>query len=259
MEPLDFIIGIALLIASSVFGSAGLLLIKDASEKTTVRERRERWLYGFVCLAVVSTVLNVIVYGMLALTVIAPFAGLNIVVTLLLASTGILCTKQELLREEWLATAIIMAGLGASSAFGPDDSTEVSAEGRVRRHGAAALAAIAPDLDLQEELELRMSDPTFFIVAAVSLCTVAAWLALSLVPSLDRCRPAAGSLLATALSAYSAAVCGALGTVFLKIVSEALRANAQGASLAIWATVPMVVATVGLVACARPESRALRI
>ena len=252
MEPLDFIIGIALLIASSVFGSAGLLLIKDASEKTTVRERRERWLYGFVCLAVVSTVLNVIVYGMLALTVIAPFAGLNIVVTLLLASTGILCTKQELLREEWLATAIIMAGLGASSAFGPDDSTEVSAEGRVRRHdaGAATLAAVAPDLDLQEELELRMSDPTFFIVAAVSLCTVAAWLALSLVPSLDRCRPAAGSLLATALSAYSAAVCGALGTVFLKIVSEALRANAQGASLAIWATVPMVVATVGLVACA---------
>ena len=90
MEPLDFIVGIALLIASSVFGSAGLLLIKDASEKTTVRERRERWLYGFMCLAVVSTVLNVIVYGMLALTVIAPFAGLNIVVTLLLASTGIL-------------------------------------------------------------------------------------------------------------------------------------------------------------------------
>ena len=194
MEPLDFIVGIALLIASSVFGSAGLLLIKDASEKTTVRERRERWLYGFVCLAVVSTVLNVIVYGMLALTVIAPFAGLNIVVTLLLASTGLLCTKQELLREEWLATAIIMAGLGASSAFGPDDSTEVSAEGRVRRHGATTLAAVAPDLDLQEELELRMSDPTFFIVAAVSLCTVAAWLALSLVPSLDRCRPAAGIL-----------------------------------------------------------------
>ena len=58
-----------------------------------------------------------------------------------------------------------------------------------------------------------MSDPTFFIVAAVSLCTVAAWLALSLVPSLDRCRPAAGSLLATALG-YSAAVCGASAPSF---------------------------------------------
>ena len=92
-----------------------------------------------------------------------------------------------------------------------------------------------------------MSDPTFFIVAAV--CSAPSpWLALSLVPSLDRCRPAAGSLLATALSLLGRRLRRPRHRLSQNSL-EALRANANGASLAIWATVSMV-ATVGLVACA---------
>ena len=69
------------------------------------------------------------------------------------------------------AAAAVAGRRPADGAFGV-----VHLHDRLRR----ALAAVAPDLDLQEELELRMSDPTFFIVAAVSLCTVAAWLGLRL-------------------------------------------------------------------------------
>ena len=233
----DYTTGILLICLGNLCAATGLTLMKSS----TVHEGekpfflRWRWLAGFSFLGVLTTVVDVYVLGFLPLSVVAPFAGLTIVFTLAIASTGLLNEPEPLRHTDVIGIGFIIVGEVVVSVFGPHSS-----------HGLTSAEIMA---DAQK--------PVFAAFAAASMATVLTWVALGMLPAArERCLRAAAeaggaaSLLATALSAYSAAVCGALGTVFLKIVSEALRANAQGASLAIWATVPMVVATVGLVACA---------
>ena len=49
---------------------------------------QRRWLIGFCFLGILTTVVDVYVLGILPLSLVAPFAGLTIVFTLLIASSG---------------------------------------------------------------------------------------------------------------------------------------------------------------------------
>ena len=76
--------------------SAGLLLMKSAGDESDIPIYRNRkWLAGFFLLGIVATIVEVSVLAVLPLSLVAPFAGLTIVFSLILASTGLLYTPGE--------------------------------------------------------------------------------------------------------------------------------------------------------------------
>ena len=175
--------------------------------------------------------------GFLPLSVVAPFAGLTNVFTLAIASTGLLNEPEPLRHTDVIGIGFIIVGEVVVSVFGPHSS-----------HGLTSAEIMA---DAQK--------PVFAAFAAASMATVLTWVALGMMPvARERCLRAAAeaggaaSLLATALSAYSAAVCGALSQLFVKVV--AVTANAAGGDFtgagSPWRQLPPYLALVGLVVTA---------
>lgn len=72
---------------------------------------------GVLFLAVIATCLDLWAYSLLPMSVIATFAGLNIVLTLSLASTGLLCSAEKLGFVEILAAFIILVGVYDKQGF----------------------------------------------------------------------------------------------------------------------------------------------
>ena len=137
-----------------------------------------------------------------------------------------------------IGIGFIIVGEVVVSVFGPHSS-----------HGLTSAEIMA---DAQK--------PVFAAFAAASMATVLTWVALGMLPAArERCLRAAAeaggaaSLLATALSAYSAAVCGALSQLFVK-VGVAVTANAAGGDFtgagSPWRQLPPYLALVGLVVTA---------
>ena len=71
-------IGLAIMPLGCLSCAAGLLLMKSATDMhpTLPPWRSPRWLLGFLLLGVLATVVDVIVLGMLPLSVVAPFADM---------------------------------------------------------------------------------------------------------------------------------------------------------------------------------------
>ena len=235
----DYTTGILLICLGNLCAATGLTLMKSS----TVHEGekpfflRWRWLAGFSFLGVLTTVVDVYVLGFLPLSVVAPFAGLTIVFTLAIASTGLLNEPEPLRHTDVIGIGFIIVGEVVVSVFGPHSS-----------HGLTSAEIMA---DAQK--------PVFAAFAAASMATVLTWVALGMLPAArERCLRAAAeaggaaSLLATALSAYSAAVCGALSQLFVKVV--AVTANAAGGDFtgagSPWRQLPPYLALVGLVVTA---------
>ena len=65
--------------------------------------------------------------------------------------------------------------------------------------------------------------PFFAAFASTTLLTVGWWVAVLVLPCCRRCHPGVDSPVATALSAWSAAVCGALSQLFVKVVAVTLH------------------------------------
>ena len=235
----DYTTGILLICLGNLCAATGLTLMKSS----TVHEGekpfflRWRWLAGFSFLGVLTTVVDVYVLGFLPLSVVAPFAGLTIVFTLAIASTGLLNEPEPLRHTDVIGIGFIIVGEVVVSVFGPHSS-----------HGLTSAEIMA---DAQK--------PVFAAFAAASMATVLTWVALGMLPAArERCLRAAAeaggaaSLLATAPSAYSAAVCGALSQLFVKVV--AVTANAAGGDFtgagSPWRQLPPYLALVGLVVTA---------
>ena len=117
----NLLLGIGIMVVSCVCAASGLLLIKSSGVVEAERTffRRPRWLIGFTLLAGVASALDMIVYNLLPLSLVAPFAGFTLILTLFLASTGLLCAAEALSRAEVGAAMIVAAGVGTTSFFGP--------------------------------------------------------------------------------------------------------------------------------------------
>ena len=123
--PLDRTSGMLLIPIGCLCSAAGLLLMKSAGDERPDLPpwKNLKWLFGFFLLGVMATVVEVVVLGVLPLSVVAPFAGLTIVFSLLLASSGLLtATKETLTRADLAAIALVLLGVTLVSAFGPHDS-----------------------------------------------------------------------------------------------------------------------------------------
>merc|ERR1740117_425618 len=174
---------------------------------------RWRWLVGFSFLGILTTVIDVYFLGILPLSVVAPFAGLTIVFALLITGTGCLADAEPVSWNDLAGVALIILGVTLVSVFGPASS-----------HGVT-----------EQEIMNDFQKPGFGLFAGTSLLTVTLWvIALALPDARARCSrmitaalpPQAeriSALVATALSAYSAAVCGALCQLFVKVVAVTLH------------------------------------
>ena len=226
--------GLAIMVFSCISSAAGLLLLKASAEREADRPwyRRYRWMAGFGGVAVLATLLNIGAYALLPMAVIAPFAGLTIVVTLLLASTGLLVDTEEMSAQEVLAAVVILLGVGLASVCGgggvpPSDNPDV-------------LAA-------SNYLSSRYADPlvilllVFFITLPIVFCLACRGQRLDTAKPVDLFGVVHfdRALASTALSSVAAAGTGALSNTALKVTVEyvhlLVNAIAAGNADGIWA------------------------
>ena len=160
--------------------------------------RNRKWLAGFFLLGIVATIVEVSVLAVLPLSLVAPFAGLTIVFSLILASTGLLYTPGEqetLSRTDWSCIGLVLLGVTLVSSFGPHDS------------GAPPLAELVAAF-------ARPRFPMFVSVGALAAAVV-------LIPWLSRL---CSATLLPLVSAFAAAACGCISQLMLKLLATAFGA-----------------------------------
>ena len=204
--------------------AAGLLLMKSAGDDRPDLPpwKSPKWMIGFLLLGVFATAVEVAVLGVLPLSVVAPFAGLTIVFSLLLASSGLLTTPAESLsRADIMCIALVLLGVTLVSAFGPHDS------------GAPSLAVLI--------VAYTRARFVVFVVVGFGAATFVLC-------------PFGAALLGTStlwplLSAFAAASCGCLSQLFLKLFSTTVAALPTTLT-------PTLLALLGLI-CSAPLHLAL--
>ena len=243
-------LGLSLQVVGCLFAALGLAFMKASSESDGDRMMllRVKWWVGFLFLAILATALEGLVLTLVPLTIVAPFAGLTILLNMLIAATGLVSARVPLNAKDASGGALTIVGVGLASFYGPND--------------AASEASLTFGGVMR-----ALSDPQFSVFIGCTLVSVVGWLYVVLAPSAHRARALAEKVnISTALSAYAAAVCGALSQTFLKSVSVALsyslalRAEAAGgggdggddgrAWLEPWLEPPMWMALIGLAVCA---------
>ena len=186
--------GVCLVIAGSFSSSIGLLLFKRSSlcEAQLPFHRKRFWHLGFLFLVVNATVIDLVAFSFTPLSLIAPFAGLTIVFTALLAASGLVTGARHKEALGWLdgiVIAVVVAGVTLVSLHGP-----TSAEGE------------PPTMD---EMLVRFSNPPFVAFASVSTAVIFCFVGSQRIAPMRRSLNNCGTL-KVFCNAFTAAGCGAL-------------------------------------------------
>lgn len=113
-------LGLILMILGTVSSGLGMLCLKRANAMTGLPWYRNGWFWGGITLFCVTAAgLDVIVFAITPLSLIAPFAGLTIVVSFLLAYLGCCGVKEEPSKTTLVAVFLITFGVTICSVFGP--------------------------------------------------------------------------------------------------------------------------------------------
>ena len=193
-------LGVALVIYGCWNSAMGMAFIKQSSD--VERDRRcicrPRFWIGTLILLGNSAVVDLITFSLLPISMIAPFAGLTIVFSLIIASTGCLGPKETITLTDAMHISLVLIGVTVVSLFGPQSGV---AEVRY------------------EQIMSEFKSAGFILYAAINLGIVSLWVVFTCVPSLKRHLPSEqmqGQLFVTVFSAYAAPTCGALSKIFLK-------------------------------------------
>mmetsp|Transcript_55312 Transcript_55312/g.89448 ORF Transcript_55312/g.89448 Transcript_55312/m.89448 type:complete len:327 (+) Transcript_55312:59-1039(+) len=195
------------------FSSAvGLLLMKKSAdtESDFPFYHRRLWFQGFLFLFVNATVIDLMIFSVTPLAVIAPFSGLTIVFSTLLAHFGYVTAKEDISASQWKAISAVCIGVFTISVSGPRASGEVS------------------NGNIQELVFSR----SFEALAVVSILGIVVSLAaLLLYGGRDRDgkdgKDALSENYYVILLAYGSASCGAMSQLCLKVVSMELNPAKQ--------------------------------
>lgn len=223
----DWMLGQCLAAVGSVTASIGLLFMKESADLEVGLPlfRRWRWCIGFGFLLFNGLFLDPMVFALAPLSLIAPLAGLTMVMSCFLACAF---RKEALTAYDVSCIAVVLSGVTAVSLFGPHPQSE-------------------PPLS---QMAVFAENPRFVGFAALSLCAVAINLALMHWPRLARYRPAPTSFSWTVFAAFAAASCGGLTQVSLKIVATGVRSAIEAGTGAPLLTPVVPIALAGLVSCA---------
>jgi hypothetical protein len=120
-------LGIALMIVGTVASSIGMLCFKRASWLQGTPWWRNPWFWsGLLLFVVTAAVLDAVVFAVTPLALIAPFAGLTIVVSFALATLGCCGVSEPATKTAAAAVLLIVIGVTICSIFGPKTDGELS-------------------------------------------------------------------------------------------------------------------------------------
>jgi hypothetical protein len=183
--------------------------------------RKRFWLAGFFFLVVNATIIDLVAFALTPLSLIAPFAGMTIVFSALLAASGLITggVKEVIERLDMLVIGIILAGVTTVSLFGPR-----SPEG---------------DPPNMETMLTYFYNPPFVLFSVISSVVIFSFVTTQCF-ACGRAWLNEYAVLKTLCNAFTAAGCGALSQMSLKIVATAIRETVNGRpalmSLAFWAS-----------------------
>ena len=221
----DVLRGIFMVSLSCLISACGLVAMKASQDCEQDRPlfKRWRWMLGFGCM-IGAVPCTVSALSLIPLSLAAPFSGLTIIFSLLLAATGVLTERELLSPTEVGCTVLVLCGVSMVALFGPQSSGEAP-----------------PDVVLE-----RFESAEFAIFAAALTVPVLLWAPAVALPSLSTCRDAVDACgFGTPLSAFSAAACGALSQLFVKVVSVSVAHGGTGAASP-WRHPPAYIALGGL-------------
>lgn len=200
---MSVVVGLGLITCGCLSTAVGMAMMKLSGDVEGGKplHKKWRWMLGFVFLVVNATALDLWAYGMVPLALVAPFAGLTIVFSLLLARSGLLHKREHLSRRQLIGATLVLVGVTAVSVWGP--------------HAANA--------NTMGEILAYFGNPGFIAFAVVTLSMVSAYVCVMHCRCLRHLKPSPTSIWTTALSAYTAAACGALSQLFIKVVSLAVH------------------------------------
>ena len=114
-------LGIGLMIIGCVCSSLGMLCFKRAGNDSDNRPwYRDPWFWsGMTLFVAVALILDTLVFAITPLGLIAPFAGLTIVVSFFLASFGCFGIKEPATKTATVAVVLIVMGVTICSLTGP--------------------------------------------------------------------------------------------------------------------------------------------
>ena len=122
-----YVLGICLMIVGNFASAFGMLCLKRATTIPGMPFYRNGWWWGGIFLfAVTAAGLDVIVFAVTPLALIAPFAGLTIVVAFLLAYYACCGVKEVPTKTTLVAVCFIVLGVTLSSIWGPHDEGEMT-------------------------------------------------------------------------------------------------------------------------------------
>ena len=121
-------LGLLCVLFGSVFSALGLNLIRASGlhEKHRPCHRRSRNIAGLFLVTVVNTSLDSIAFAFVPVSVIAPFGGIAMVVSALIAHSGKLGFREHLDRVQWSALCVVVLCVGVIGGVGPRPPPETN-------------------------------------------------------------------------------------------------------------------------------------
>lgn len=226
----NWLLGMLLITVSSFIAATGLLFFKASADREAGKPLycRLRWMIGFASVLICGLALDPTAIALTPVALLSPFSGVVIVFSLIL-SRAFMGVRLGVFTCGCIV--VMIAGVVIVGVFGPHPESEPTI------HDIRLLAARGEAIAL----------------CTVALCFVASNLSLVHIPALRRYRPHQKSLRWSLYVAVSAASCGALTTVSLKIVSIGFRTLAEDAAVdagVLLSTGVFPVALVALACCA---------
>ena len=233
-------LGVLLIVGGCLSSALGLALMKRSGEVEAGRPLylAWRWLLGFGCLAVLQTACDALSLSYLPLSVVAPFAGLTIVFSLAIASSGCCGDGERLNCIDLLGAAAVLVGVTCVASAAPQGSEPSLANMNMALAPAALIGVVAAAASCLGGSLLGFRVPVTLCACGAAACGAASQLALKLVSlsvrdcliSASQSDGSSGGLIS--LIVDPVAIAGACGLAFsapsqLALLNLALSARAS--------------------------------
>mmetsp|Transcript_45367 Transcript_45367/g.151319 ORF Transcript_45367/g.151319 Transcript_45367/m.151319 type:complete len:406 (-) Transcript_45367:141-1358(-) len=227
-------VGIGIVLLGCLFNAASLMIMKYSADTEKCKPLwRRPWLYLGIALLLISAAgLAPAALALLPLAMVAPFGGVTIVFSALLAATGVCKVREPLSRAQIVFILAITAGVTLVSFFGPKEEREV-------------------DTDI---LEKHFKETAFLAFAIVAWVYLVVFCTTQHLPfaALKRCRLSTKTIAVG--DGFAAALFGAFSQTFLKMIAEVAEVTISppdekkaGESWTSW--IPYI-SILGLIVCA---------
>ncbi|EOD23359.1 hypothetical protein EMIHUDRAFT_442083 [Emiliania huxleyi CCMP1516] len=238
-------VGIGIVLLGCLFNAASLMIMKYSADtekrKTVFFPPRRPWLYLGIALLLISAAgLAPAALALLPLAMVAPFGGVTIVFSALLAATGVCKVREPLSRAQIVFILAITAGVTLVSFFGPKEEKVITTEILEEHFKQTAFLAFAITAWVFLVVFCTTQHLPF---AAQERCRLSA--------ALKRCRLSTKTIAVG--DGFAAALFGAFSQTFLKMVAEVaevtISQDGEKAGEA-WTSWIPYISILGLVVCA---------